>query len=214
MSKISRESSLRYWDNAHREYKRENITYDDWLESFDELIMNCGKPILDLGCGSGNDTKYLIEKGKKVISCDQSQNAINNIKKNFPEVKDAVCFNMLDGMPFENDMFEVIIADLCLHYFDEEDTKAIVSEIRRILMPGGHLIFRVNSLKDVAHGAGQGPEIEKHVFEMEGKEIKRFFDENDVRRFFGDFEFEYLKEEVMTRYQKSKPLFTVCVKKI
>lgn len=214
MSKISRESSLRYWDNAHREYKRENIKYDDWLESFDEMIMNCKKPILDLGCGSGNDTKYLIEKGKEVISCDQSQNAINNIKKNFPEVKDAVCFNMLDGMPFEDDSFEVIIADLCLHYFDEADTKAIVSEIRRILVPGGHLIFRVNSFKDVAHGAGQGPEVEKHVFEMEGKEIKRFFDEADIRHFFGDFEFEFLNEEIMTRYQKSKPLFKVCAKKI
>lgn len=214
MSKISRESSLRYWDQAHREYQRENIKYDDWLESFDEMIMNCKKPILDLGCGSGNDTKYLIEKGKEVISCDQSQNAINNIKKNFPEVKDAICFNMLDGIPFEDASFEVIIADLCLHYFDEEDTKAIVSEIRRILMPGGHLIFRVNSVKDVAHGAGQGPEVERHVFEMEGKEIKRFFDEDDVRRFFGDFEFEYLNEEIMTRYQKSKPLFKVCARKI
>ncbi|MBO4477730.1 MAG: class I SAM-dependent methyltransferase [Lachnospiraceae bacterium] len=214
MSKVSRESSLRYWDNAHREYKRENIMYDEWLESFDEMIMNCKKPILDLGCGSGNDTKYLIEKGKEVISCDQSQNAINNIKKNFPEVKDAICFNMLDGMPFEDETFEVIIADLCLHYFDEADTKAIVAEIRRILVPGGHLIFRVNSVKDVAHGAGQGPEVEKHVFEMEGKEIKRFFDEDDVRHFFGDFEFEYLNEEIMTRYQKSKPLFKVCAKKI
>ena len=41
-----------------------------------------GQKVLDLGCGSGNDTLYLINKGKKVISCDQSSNAINNIRKN------------------------------------------------------------------------------------------------------------------------------------
>jgi SAM-dependent methyltransferase len=213
MSQIHRERSYNYWNNIHKEYKRSDIVFDDWLEKFDNLIMKTHKPILDLGCGSGNDTLYLISKGKDVIACDQSENAILNIQKNFPELKDAKCFNMLDGLPFENGSFEIIIADLCLHYFSEADTKAILSEIRRILTPGGHLIFRVNSVNDVNHGAGQGFEIEPHLFELESKEIKRFFDEDDIRFFFQDFEIEFLNEEIMTRYQKPKPLYRGCVRK-
>ena len=213
MEQIYRQKSLEYWDNIHKDYDRASIKVDDWLEKFDDIIMDTTKPILDLGCGGGNDTLYLISKGKQVISCDQSPSAIHNIAKNFPEVYDAKCFNMLDGLPFENKAFDVVIADLCLHYFMKSDTKKILKNIRRILVPGGHLILRVNSINDVLHGAGQGPEIEHHVFEMEGKTIKRFFDEEDIRTFFNDFTIEYLNEEIMTRYKLEKRLYRVCVKK-
>ena len=90
--------------------KKDNIKFDEWLEKFDEIINACETPILDLGCGSGNDTLYLLNKGKKVISCDQSENAIKNIKKNFPEVFDAKCFNMLDGFPFPDNYCDLIVA--------------------------------------------------------------------------------------------------------
>ncbi len=213
MEQVYRQKSLEYWDNVHKEYDRATIKVDDWLEKFDDIIMGTQKPILDLGCGGGNDTLYLISKGKQVISCDQSPSAINNIRKNFPEVYDAKCFNMLDGLPFEDEAFDVVIADLCLHYFLKTDTEKILNDIRRILTPGGHLILRVNSINDVLHGAGQGPEIEHHVFEMEGKTIKRFFNEEDIRSFFKDFTIEYLKEEIMTRYKLEKRLYRVCVKK-
>ena len=213
MEQVFRQKSLEYWDNVHKEYDRATIKVDDWLEKFDDIIMGTQKPILDLGCGGGNDTLYLISKGKQVISCDQSPSAINNIRKNFPEVYDAKCFNMLDGLPFEDEAFDVVIADLCLHYFLKSDTEKILNDIRRILTPGGHLILRVNSINDVLHGAGQGPEIEHHVFEMEGKTIKRFFNEEDIRSFFRDFTIEYLREEIMTRYKLEKRLYRVCVKK-
>lgn len=209
----AREHSLEYWDAAHKNYERDSIKTDDWLERFDEILLAADLPILDLGCGSGNDTLYLVRKGKQVISCDQSENAIRNIIKNFPEVKETHCFNFLDGFPFADESFEVIIADLCLHYFRTDDTRFILSEIRRILKPGGHLLFRVNTIHDVQHGAGQGREVEHHVFETPSYTIKRFFDEEDVRTFFSDFEFEYLNEEIMTRYNTEKRLFRACVRK-
>ena len=206
-------NSLQYWDNLHKEYNRDEIKMDDWLVDFDSIILSCKTPILDLGCGSGNDTMYLINKGKQVISCDQSRNAIDNIKKNFPEVYDTKCFNMLDGMPFKDNSFELIIADLCLHYFKEKDTTKILNEIKRILYSGGHLIFRLNSMNDVNHGAGKGNEIERHLYETDDKRLKRFFTEEDIKYFFKDFNIEYLNEEVMTRYKLEKKLYKGCVSK-
>ena len=208
-----RKNSLNFWNDIHKEYDIETIKVDDWLDRFDTVIENTQKPILDLGCGGGNDTLYLISKGKQVISCDQSENAIKNIIKNFPEVKETRCFNMLDGIPFDDNSFDVVIADLCLHYFNDEDTKRIISDIHRILTPGGHLILRVNSINDVNHGAGQGVELEHHVFESEGNTIKRFFDEDDIRYYFRDFTIEFLNEEIMTRYTIEKRLYRVCVRK-
>lgn len=213
MEEVYRQKSLKYWDEIHKDYDRENIKVDDWLDRFDDIIEATTKPILDLGCGGGNDTLYLINKGKKVISCDQSPSAISNIIKNFLESYGVKCFNMLDGIPFEDGSFEVVIADLCLHYFLEKDTLRILDEINRILQPGGHMILRVNSVNDVLHGAGSGREIEHHVYEMEGKTIKRFFDEDDIKYFFKDFDIEYMNEEIMTRYKLEKRLYRVCVRK-
>ena len=54
--------SERYWDNVHVNYVRNNIKVDDWLDRFDSIVTNCKSPVLDLGCGSGNDTRYFVEK--------------------------------------------------------------------------------------------------------------------------------------------------------
>lgn len=214
MSFDEKDNSLKYWDNIHSKYNNNEITSDDWLEKFEYIINNCTTPVLDLGCGNGNDTQYLISKNKKVISCDQSAIAINNIRDRFPKVYSTKCFNMLDGMPFNDNMFELVIADLCLHYFRENDTFRLLDEIRRILVKGGHLIFRVNSINDINHGARKGREIENHLYETEDKRLKRFFDEEDVRYFFKDFDIQYMNEEIMTRYKLEKTLFRVCANNI
>ena len=208
-----RKNSVQYWDKLHEHYERSNIKMDDWLDRFLPIIGKCSTPVLDLGCGSGNDTLYLINHGKSVISCDQSPNAIKNIRRNFPEVLDAQCFDMLDGMPFADSYFDLVIADLCLHYFREKDTIGVLKDIRRILTENGHLIFRVNSMNDVNHGAGQGLEVEPHLFETEDHRLKRFFTEDDFQRFFTGYDFEYLNEEVMTRYQLEKRLYRGCARK-
>lgn len=206
-------NSIEYWNNIHKEYNRNQIKFDEWLNDFDEIINNCKTPILDLGCGSGNNTLYLINKNKKVIAADLSSNAITNIIKNFPEIYDTKCFNMLDGFPFKDNSFEVIIADLSLHYFKKQDTEKIVKDLKRILCKNGYLIIRVNSINDVNHGAGQGLEIEKHLFQTEDGRLKRFFDENDIREIFKNFNITYLTEEIMTRYKLEKRLFRVCMQK-
>lgn len=61
-----KENSLEYWDNIHSKYERNEIKLDDWLDKFETIIDSCSTPILDLGCGSGNDTLYLINKINKL----------------------------------------------------------------------------------------------------------------------------------------------------
>lgn len=195
------------WNELHSHYDRENIKYDDWLDSFESIISNCTTPIIDLGCGSGNDTLYLIEKGKKVIPCDYSENAIQNIKNNFPEVDRAECFDMTKGLPFDDDFTDIIISDLSMHYFTEEKTFALLCEMKRVLKPNGMLLFRVNSVRDFNHGAGKGTEIEQHLYETADGRYKRFFDKEDFKKFFSDWEEVYLVEETMGRYDMEKVLW-------
>ena len=195
------------WDKVHSHYDRNQIKYDNWLDLFENEINNCKTPIIDLGCGSGNDTLYLIEKGKKVIPCDYSKNAIKNIKNNFPEIDKTECFDMTKGLPFKTCFTDIIICDLSLHYFTEEITFEILEEIKRVLNPNGLLLLRVNSVKDVNHGAGKGKKIENHLYETEYGTYKRFFDEKDFDKFFVNWDKIYLHEETMDRYDLEKVLW-------
>jgi SAM-dependent methyltransferase len=94
---------------------------------------------------------------------------------------------MTEGFPFEAEAVDVIIADLCLHCFDDDEMGDIVAEIGRVLAPGGRLFCRVNSDKDINHGAGQGEEIQRGLFLKDGVK-KRFFDEELIRVCFAGME--------------------------
>lgn len=201
-----------FWDSIHKNFRKEDMKTDGWLEPFVSIITKCETPILDLGCGSGNDTLYFAEKGKKVIACDQSAVAIDNIQKNIPDVYETRCFNMLEGFEFADGSFDIICADLCLHYFREKDMKNILSEIKRMLTPNGHVFVRVNSINDVNYGAGEGEEVEPHLYRTRDGMLKRFFDEEDMYRFFSDFQIVFLEEQKMYRYQMEKMVYCICLK--
>ncbi|MBR4110507.1 MAG: class I SAM-dependent methyltransferase [Clostridia bacterium] len=209
---IGSEIGKEYWNQWYEKNTRDSIIYDEWLNDFYEYIKKCEAPIIDLGCGSGNDTKWLIENGKKVIPCDYSTKAIENMKINFPEVDRIECFDMRNGLPFEDNFTDIIIADLSLHYFSKEETNKILNELKRVLRKAGMLILRVNSVKDVNHGAGEGEEIERHFYKIPDGRYKRFFDKEDLDYFFKEWKCIYIKEEQMTRYEKTKELWKCAYK--
>ncbi len=208
-----KEKILDFWNNLFIKYEKDEIVYDDWLDMFNDIIMNTNKPILDLGCGRGNNLKYLLEKNKKVIACDLSPVAIDDIKKNFPNVYDTKCFDMLDGLPFEDETLDVIIADLSLHYFKKKDTEYVISELKRVLCNDGYLLIRLNSVNDYNSGYRKGIEVEKHLVQVNDNELKRYFDEEDIREFFKNYVIVYLKKEYMNRYDLEKSPYRVCLKK-
>ena len=206
-------NSYEYWNKAFGRLPRNEIITDDWLDSFAKEIEECQTPIIDLGCGDGNNTLYLLKKGKKVIPCDLTENAVRQIQLNFPEIERTEQFDMLEGLPFEDGFTDMVIADLCLHYFTEEDTLHILEDIKRILKPGGILFARVNSVRDTNHGAGEGLEVERHLFLTKDNRYKRFFDKEDIELFFGAWNIQYLGEETMDRYKEDKVLWRIAARK-
>lgn len=196
------EKAKERWNIEYKNYEREQIKRSDWLEIFQRAIENCKTPIIDLGCGKGADTLYLVEKGKTVIPCDYSGSAIERIQNNFPEIERAECFDMTKGLPFDTDFTDLIVCGLSLHYFTEKTTFEILEEIKRVLKPGGILLFRVNSIHDVNYGAGEGREIEPHLYETSDGRYKRFFDKGDIDKFFSGWEELYVHEE-RTMYEKN-----------
>lgn len=209
------EELLTMWDNWS--YKRRGYPpYDEWLSKYDEILAkNKEEEILDLGCGNGANTAYLLERGYSVLSCDISTQALKNIEDNIQKSK-TVCFDMTKHFPFQDNSYSVVIADLCIQYFCEEDTFHIVNEIKRILKPNGILLARVARTDDYDYGAGVGEVIEENYY-FEGDYYKRFFDEKDVEKFFKEIGIlEYTKNSLTRKeenYQKPKKVYEIKVMK-
>ena len=200
-----------YWDETHKIYSMYKITYDNWLDKYKNVLENCKTEVLDLGCGAGNDTLYLTERGFKVIACDYSEVALNHVKEQLKDVV-TIQLDISQPLPFKENTFDLIIADLSLHYFYEKITILIMKEIKRILKPNGHLLARVNSLKDINHGAGQGKPLEKNYYYVEGYN-KRFFSLEDAEKFFSYIGKTKIKEADMLRYTSPKKVIEIDVEK-
>lgn len=203
------------WDNWSK--RRSSVpVYDLWLDEYKEILANNrNNEILDLGCGIGADTLYLIERGYRVLSSDFSNEALKSIQENIPNSK-TLHLDMRKKFPIEDNSYSLIIADLSLHYFDNETTIHIMNEIKRILKQDGILLSRVASVNDFNFGAGVGEELEKNYY-FEGDYTKRFFDLEDVNKYFGIIGSVETEETQMTRkeeeYSKPKVLYKIKVKK-
>ena len=162
-----------YWDKSFEIYSVNKEEYSQWLVKYINIIKNCKTSVLDLGCGVGCDSILLTENGFDVIACDFSKIALGRLNRDNKNIK-TLLLDISKPLPFENNSFDVVVADLSLHYFDEQTTKNIMQEIKRILTQNGILIARVNSMQDFNHGAGQGEKLEENYYFVKGYKKKIF----------------------------------------
>jgi SAM-dependent methyltransferase len=202
----------REWTELYRAQSVMNPTGASWLESHEPLLRaSSNRPIMDLGCGCGDDTVYLRQRGFDTVSCDYSEEALRRLSGLAHGAKTA-CLDMADGLPFPPGAFKAVVANLSLHYFSWHDTERIVADIHRVLADDGCLLCRVNSVADTEHGAGQGIRIEEHFYNVGGKH-KRFFDKEQLARLFRGWELLLCAERRLTRTGKTKVFWEVVVRK-
>lgn len=149
----------------------------------------------------------MCEAGIRVDGVDKSKDAIAvALKKNLD-----CCFHIDDirsDFPDVGKSYPVIIASLCLHYFEWEETLGIAMKMHASLEDDGLLFVRVNSTDDINYGAIGYPEIESNYYHVNGK-TKRFFDMDALDRLFPEEKWNTLLKEEKTihRYEKPKAVW-------
>lgn len=198
----------KYWDKIHLKY---TSTYDNWFDKYIHLLNKSDK-IIELGCGRAYTSLYLLDNGfKDVTACDFSTEVINILNTEHKELNTNV-FDISEKLPFKDNEINVIIADLCLHYFDSGKTKEILNEIYRVLKSGGYLIGRVSSANDKYHIPLSEKVLEKNFY-YDGEIYKKFFEGKEFKELFENFKILSLEEKHMDRYEKPKTLWEFCIKK-
>ncbi len=96
--------------------------------------------ILDLGAGPGVFTLGLKKMYPKasVIAFDISINMLKQIRYRLRRYKQSIAGDMV-ALPFADNQFDFVFANQVLHW--ASDLSACLGEIRRVLKPGGLLLF-------------------------------------------------------------------------
>jgi ubiquinone/menaquinone biosynthesis C-methylase UbiE len=107
--------------------------------SLEGIKINSETKILDLCCGSGQTTQFLVKQSSQVTGLDASSTAINRAKKAVPEAKYVEA--LAEKMPFSEQEFDLVHSSVALHEMETEQLKEILREVYRILKPGGIFAF-------------------------------------------------------------------------
>ncbi|MGZ6867965.1 MAG: methyltransferase domain-containing protein, partial [Blastococcus sp.] len=101
-----------------------------------------GRRILDAGCGSGPLSAALRDRGAIVTGIDSSPKMLALARQRLGADADLQVADLGNPLPFPDGAFNDVIASLVLHYL--EDWEAPLTELRRVLKPGGRLIAAVD----------------------------------------------------------------------
>ena len=100
-----------------------------------EKYLKPGCRILDLGCGSGRDSRYFVEKGYTVVAIDPSPVMCKKTK----EVAGVPTYMMrAEELLFENE-FDAVWACASLLHVSREDQVVVLQKIERALRKDGIL---------------------------------------------------------------------------
>ena len=112
--------------------------------------LNEGNSILDLGCGSGRDTKYFLSKGYKVDAMDGSME-ICKVASDYTGINvKCLLFNELD----EIDKYDGIWACASILHLDRDDLIDVFHRIARALKDNGILYtsFKYSEFEGMRNG--------------------------------------------------------------
>jgi len=148
---------LRFWEEYAEIYfnLEKARPYYNLSRTIEKLIEpKRGDIWLDIGCGPAKMSQLIWEKSrrkvKKIIGIDiVLKPARETLKKvNKPLPLELVYANIGERLPFPDDYFDGIVANLVLPYVIDfegytgnEALKRVLEEMYRILKPGGHMVW-------------------------------------------------------------------------
>jgi ubiquinone/menaquinone biosynthesis C-methylase UbiE len=139
------ELTARQYDAMAAEYAADNASsaYNAFYErpaTIALLADVAGLSVLEVGCGAGLVTDWLVGHGASVTAVDTSPEMVRLAKIRVGEAATFLVANLEEPLSFAtDDSFDLVVASLVLHYV--RDWEAVFREFRRVLRPSGSVIF-------------------------------------------------------------------------
>ncbi len=162
--------------------------YSDSLDLFCKNITKQKASVLELACGPGNITKYLLDKRPdlKILGTDLAPKMIALAKLNNP----AAEFKILDcrNISVFEKRFDAIMCGFFFPYLNKEEAAKLIYDASKLLKPNG--IIYISTMEDDYDKSGfkkgsSGEEIFMHYYataDLEGMLEKNYFKIIELQR--------------------------------
>ncbi len=153
--------------NIQEAYDNWSVTYDTDLNLTRDLDQtNTAQvlgnlrfnAILEIGCGTGKNTRFLSQIGGNIFALDFSKGMINKAKEKVGSTNVNYCVTDLRSVwPCKAGSFELVTCNLVLEHI--EDLSPVFSEAFRVLKNGGH--FYISELHPFRQYQGKKARFER-----------------------------------------------------
>lgn len=206
--KLYNSNPAKYWDIFYR-HNRENFFKDrKWLQIefpflYEATSKDYGKPvtILEVGCGAGNTFYPILNQNQnpdlKIFGCDYLKVAIDVVKSNenfAPNHEKGIAYSSVWDLANENgeipeDMephsVDVVIMVFVFSALSPEQWKNAISNLDKVLKPGGRILFRDYGRYDLAQVRFKKGRLLEDNFYIRGDGTRvYFFTEEELRTIF------------------------------
>ncbi len=150
LSEVTNEDSARTeseYDAMAIEYDRHNASsaansYYERPATIELLGEVRGRRVLELGCGTGPLTQWLVDHGATVVACDVSV-AMLEIARSRVKGAELHHHDMAEPLAFlEDASIDLVVASLVFHYL--RDWVAPLRELHRMLRPTGCVVMSIH----------------------------------------------------------------------
>jgi tellurite methyltransferase len=121
---------------------------------FDQILRGNiaqGMRVLDAGCGYGRNLVHLLRQGCEIFALDEDRDGVEHVRQLSASLETGLPVEnfqvgLIERMPFPDAFADVVICNSVLHFSrDEDHFKMMLSELWRVLRPGGMLFIRLGS---------------------------------------------------------------------
>ncbi len=181
-------------------YTREGRVFTENLPALDEVAQRfqaqrC-RTVLDLGCGNGRHVVALAGMGFQVIGLDISLTGLKLSQQWLEESQQRAVLIQADTrqpLPLEENCLDGLLSTQVIHHALQDEVLLAISEIYRILKPGGAAFVTV-PCRSRSQRRSSSQQIEEHTFlPLEGQEAglpHHIFSEERLREAFRAFEIQ------------------------
>lgn len=165
-----------------------------------------GGAYLDLGCGLGRYLAPVASYGGLAVGLDCSETAVRASRVRSGVYGHLVRGSMTD-LPFPDGVFGTVLAWRAIYLQDMSRIRRTISEVRRVLKPGGHFIGSARSVENALFYVGKavGKEIEPGTFYYENDEFPgvtyHFFTEDELFSLLSGFSIQDIHSKNLTHTQ-------------
>jgi trans-aconitate methyltransferase len=136
-------------------YQKHSFVFEYGSSLVDLLDPKPGEVILDVGCGSGQLTAQIADRGAKAMGVDADPNMIERAKTTYPQVEEFFQADVAElewprgdaSSSASTVLVDAIFSNAALHWVKQAD--AAVAAMSRALKPGGRFVIEMGGKGNV-----------------------------------------------------------------